>query len=516
MSSVVSTKIKPLKLQNLFPKREITTSDVFFRIQGRRKPLYLHSEVVGAASGLLDSLFQAKRNCVSVNGAFSYTVTWNSGPSKADAYYRSALSKMLQLCYGGTQSFSSDECCAALAAAIQLQLKCQKFIEERIKSYMIEVATKNVVIGVKVLLQSALTYDECHCDYTNRIDLDLAKVVLKQNNITRYYDLVVDGCLMKLPSYYLDLAEYGEAHSRESEFRVREKYVKRYHSVISKTEQKRIILLCSLETLGFDELTAMQRLDVLTPDELNSFFIRVVKSKDNLLRSVVMERDKLSKKVIATANERDRIRKERDRIAKERNKACSQRDRMKNELEQANDQMEKMEGELDKALAGKKEAERLFSVFRNYYEYYQDAHKKSETKLADASRERDRLRTSYHNTLQKLADATQERDRLRRERNEYLLNGQREARMWRERYNELVSRTLSDTSDHSEARTNTQSSHSQSYSDRPHDNSYGPSEHQRGSQNSFLISSIQSVASGVATVVSFIVNRCSILFREIM
>ena len=126
--------------------------------------------------------------------------------------------------------------------------------------------------------------------------------------------------------------EYGEAHTKISEFNLRAEYVRIHRSTISKREQKNVILRCSPETLGCDELNVIRGLGVLTADEVNCVFMNVIKVKEDLLQSTGLERDQLSERVVVVEKERDRMRNERDqavtekkRIATERNKAFSER-----------------------------------------------------------------------------------------------------------------------------------------------------------------------------------------------
>ena len=85
-------------------------------------------------------------------------------------------------------------------------------------------------------------------------------------NISEHFESIVDNCLMKLPMEYLDMAEYGEAHTQFSEFSVRAQYVKEHGESLSKKDQEMIMKKCDWTLLLSDELKELKKLNVVRQD----------------------------------------------------------------------------------------------------------------------------------------------------------------------------------------------------------------------------------------------------------
>ena len=71
---------------------------------------------------------------------------------------------------------------------------------------------------------------------------------------------------MMLPMEYLDMAEYGEAHTQFSEFSVCAQYVKEHGESLSKKDQEMIMKKCDWTLLLSGELKELKNLKVAGQD----------------------------------------------------------------------------------------------------------------------------------------------------------------------------------------------------------------------------------------------------------
>jgi len=132
---------------------------------------------------------------------------------------------MVTFCYGEKQLFKATECAAALLVLLQLELKNCKDVEGKIEEYMKKIAKKDVSKGVKMLEDCVVKYEMDDNEKMKKFCEYMAKILVTKDNIKNHSELVIN-CLMKLPSYYLDIVEYGDAHTDNSEFNIRICYIK--------------------------------------------------------------------------------------------------------------------------------------------------------------------------------------------------------------------------------------------------------------------------------------------------
>ena len=165
--------------------------DVEFVIPGMNDSLHLHRRVLCMNSATLMSLFSGKANSHCALNAKEHTIKWLDERTTSNIPYRNALMKWLRFCYGENQTFAPHECPAALALLCQLQLSCGEEVKAIIEKNMIEKAQKNLILGATMLVECATTYCECHSDETNRIDLDLARIVLSPKSMKKNKKIVL-------------------------------------------------------------------------------------------------------------------------------------------------------------------------------------------------------------------------------------------------------------------------------------------------------------------------------------
>ena len=205
--------------------------DLEFFIPGMEKPLLLHRIILVRASDYIDAMLRKNK---------THKLCWPFDTSKG--LDREALVKALRYCYGESLSLETKngECFAMIAMLLRLQLRGSDETLTSLSNFVIDEALRDVKTGAE-LLKACTGYTEC-CG-TNHFALDkkLAAIVLTKENMKHHYIEVVDHCLMLLPPEYLMLAEYGEPHTRFSEFYLRIKYV-RYHSKELTIQEKQAIV----------------------------------------------------------------------------------------------------------------------------------------------------------------------------------------------------------------------------------------------------------------------------------
>ena len=198
-----------------------SSPDMQFMVPGMKKPLALHKEIMATTSDFVRQLLKPKQTHKNKDSA---TRKWEFvANTEVD---RRALETVLRFCYGIEMDVGTKdgECCAVIAALCQLDVTCVDEIVTKLSNFAVEEARKDLVVGVE-LLKAIGHHQEC-CTQRCTLDKQLASIVLTAKNIKEHFDLVINNCLMMIPVKYLDAAEYGEAHTKCSEFHVRAQYVK--------------------------------------------------------------------------------------------------------------------------------------------------------------------------------------------------------------------------------------------------------------------------------------------------
>ena len=101
-------------------------------------------------------------------------------------------------------------------------------------------------VGTEILV-TAQQYVECTNTDFCTLDTELSKVVFTQEKMEDDYEAVIDGCLMKLPVKYLDIVNYGEPHTKWSEFTIRVRYMRYHTNSLHAKEIKEVLEFLKME-----------------------------------------------------------------------------------------------------------------------------------------------------------------------------------------------------------------------------------------------------------------------------
>jgi len=324
-------------------KEEKCFPDVLFTIPGIEQPLNLHRSKLAFASSALDGLLHCKECCYGKYDPNTHKTEWFFSTSSTDEKYRAVLLKWLRFCYGEDQIFTVEECPAAMIVFSQLQFKeCQK-IGERIEEFMITTAKNEPEAGVTMFFDCLKYQDSSITDLIKK----LSNSLFNRRNLEHRFDLVVSGCLLKLPQDFLSEAEYGEQPGDFSEFSIRRLYVK-YNEATLSMEDKKNIMSHYRRPLKLIELKQLEELGLLNETEL----FELCKSSLNHTESVVLnktERIGELEQTLTVSMEENKDLKKRIQTLEERlnRKTLSGREGMelKNALEKVKAVLPEVEGE---------------------------------------------------------------------------------------------------------------------------------------------------------------------------
>ena len=237
--------------------------DMQFMVPGMEKPLALHKEIMAATSNYVYQLLKPKQTLENNDSA---TGKWEfDANTEVD---RRALEKVLRFCYGVEMDVGTKdgECSAVIAALCQLDVTCVDEVVAKLSNFAVEEARKDLVVGVE-LLKAIGRHQEC-CTQKCTLDKQLTPIVLTTKNIKKHFDLVVDNCLMMIPAKYLDVTEYGEAHTKYSEFSVRASYVRKHESTLSDEMKATIMEKSDWTKILSGELKELRELNAVGQDTL--------------------------------------------------------------------------------------------------------------------------------------------------------------------------------------------------------------------------------------------------------
>ena len=244
-------------------------SDLEFVIPGLEKLLQLHKIFLAKSSGWFKPMLKGKGE---------QRIEWPFETKKV--IDRQALVKTLRFCYGETLSVGTKngECCAVIAALSRLQVTCLDEVVPKLNEFALEEARKDINIGIE-LLKMCTCYEEC-CKTLNK---ELAKIILTRKNIVEHFREVVDECLMVLPPEYLDQVEFGEPHTKCSEFCLRAKYARWHSKEMSDEERKKMLCACDWSTLNSQELRELRLAEYVDKDELLLAYERALELEEQRL-----------------------------------------------------------------------------------------------------------------------------------------------------------------------------------------------------------------------------------------
>ena len=297
--------------------------DLEFVVAGMEKPLQLHAWILTRTSKWLDE---------TVKGRKGIQLEWLYDTTKE--VDRGVLVKALRFCYGETQSVGTKdgECCAMIATLMRLQVTCLDDVVGPLINFVVEEAKRKVETGVE-LLKACTKYSECCDSSLLSLNKKLAAIVLKKENMYDHYKDVVDECLMMLPSEYLMLAEFGEPHTRFSEFSLRTKYF-RYHTEMKQVDKQVIMAQCDWSLLNSQELRELRLMDTVYKDELleayekalkhceieNEMARRAEKLMEERVKELEKEKAKESQRAKKAEREAEEQRERAERAEKEKEK----------------------------------------------------------------------------------------------------------------------------------------------------------------------------------------------------
>ena len=401
--------------------------DLEFVVGGMEKPLQLHRRILAESSVKIRTMLNERRDL---------KLEWPFDTTKE--VEREALVKALRFCYGETQTVGTKngECIAMIVALARLQVTFLDDAVTLLSNFAIDEAKRNVEIGVE-LLKACVGYKEM--SDTNQLTLDkkLAAIVLTKDNMQEHFKEVVDECLMVLPPEYLTFAEFGEPHTRLSEFCLRTRYVRSHSKELTKEQRQAMVAKCDFSILNSQELRELRLADIIDKDELleaheKALEYREIENEQATEMSRKVER-KMEEKVNQIGKERDEMRKRAEEMRRraedaEKDKeekvkqAEMERDRSAKEAEECKKRTEEAvkEREEESKRARTAEAERddmrrrANSAEKDKAEKVKQAETERDEKVKAAGIERDKFAKEAEECKRRAEIAEREREELRR------------------------------------------------------------------------------------------------------
>ena len=280
-----------------------TYPDLELIVAGMEKPLKLHRRILAKTSGCLKTMMKERQD---------QKLGWPHGTS--NEVDRKTLVKALRFCYGETLNVSTKngECIAMIAVLTRLQVTCLDDVMTLLTNFAVDEAKRKVETGVE-LLKTCIGYKECCGSSQKSLDKKLAAIVLTKENMCDHYKEVVDDCLMVLPQDYLMIAEYGEPHTRCSEFCLRTKYVRLHSKSLSKEEKQALIGNCDWSTLNSQELRELHLADIIDKDELmeaHEKALEYCEIKNEQAKEMVRRVEKMEERVNELEKEKEKDKEE--------------------------------------------------------------------------------------------------------------------------------------------------------------------------------------------------------------
>ena len=253
----------------LFDNEEML-SDLLF-VYGEEEDtegLQLHRGILGRGSRLAQGLLKSKEMTESPD---ANQMGWVFDTKKK--VDRDMLVTALRFCYGESMRVGTrdGECCAMIATLSRLQLTCLDKVVTELKAFAISQAEKDARVGAELMVATQ-DYPECRNVNICELDRDIARVVFTTKNLCDHYEEVVENCLMTLPPEYLDMVDFGEPHTRYSEFNIRLQYVKHKGENMSADDKRKEMNKCDLTKLNGDELGELKKLGIVEPETMKEMY----------------------------------------------------------------------------------------------------------------------------------------------------------------------------------------------------------------------------------------------------
>ena len=296
--------------------------DLEFIIAGMEKALQLHRKILAQASKMIKAMLNKRRDL---------RLEWPYDTS--NEMERQVLVKALRFCYGETQTVGTKngEFIAFMAALTRLQVTCLDEVITTLNNFAMEVAKRSLETGIE-MLKECIRYKKCCDGIQLGLDKKLAAIVLTKDNMHTHYKEVVDECLMVLPPEYLMDAEFGEPHTRWSEFALRMKNVRCHTKELSNEEKHTIVSMCDWSMLNNQELRELGWADYIGKDELleahekaleyheveNEQVNSMTKKMEEKLKAIETEKSEETKRAEKAEREREELRGQVEKIEKEK------------------------------------------------------------------------------------------------------------------------------------------------------------------------------------------------------
>ncbi len=349
--------------------KEDSYSDITFIIPGLNKPLKLHRMYLGMASKTFDGLFKKQGSSYVSFDPATQKMTWTCKKMETDTTYRRVLVKWLRFCYGEDQTFSIEECPAAVTILQQLQLKVKEDVKSMIEKHMTETTKENVDAAAQLLRASS-------ADEDSEVNETLGKFVFTEKHMETKPN-IVDECLMVLPADYLNIVEFrGIPPNELNEFLVRRKYVRFNRNKLSEEKKREVLMGCKQGILDDEEVEAIQKEGLLSDSELVELCKRGLKTwKEEWKEKVSTDRDRMKKEIEENKKKLEQMKKEQEEAMKEmkrelsakeaaatrekdratkaeteKGKISAERDRMKKEIEENKKNLEQMKKQQEEAM----------------------------------------------------------------------------------------------------------------------------------------------------------------------
>ena len=334
--------------------------DMELVVDGMAKPLLLHKRILARASQWADKMLKGRKDT---------RLEWPHDINNETD--REVLVKGLRFCYGETQSIGTKngECCAMIATLTRLQVTCLDDVVALLINFAMDEAKRNIETGVE-LLKACTQYKECCGSNPLSLDKRLAAIVLTKDNMHAHYKDVVDNCLMVLPPEYLMVSEYGEPHTRWSEFCLKTKYVRLHSKELSMEEKEALVSKCDWSSLNSHELRELRLADIINKDELleahekaleyceieieqtNEMMKRLQKDMEDKVNELEKAKEKETERAMEAERETEELRRLVEGIEKEKDEGVKQvemeRDKCAKEAEEWKKRAEKAEKEKEK------------------------------------------------------------------------------------------------------------------------------------------------------------------------
>ena len=259
------TEEETIVIESPFPNNQDTLGDDVFPdvsigFADGGEVFRAHRSTLSKRSKTMNELFHGhKVEADCIYDAEASRVQWKTHTQDNETG-RTALFQCIKFCYGAELRVNPLNAAAIIDGLFRLKLTCEQDTQSVIEQHMVTVAKSDVESG-SLMLRHCAEYEKAGSSGFTKICLLLAKTVLTSGNIEKHREIVVDNCLMELPSVYLDRADFGNPHTG---FSLRKEYVIRHKGDLSNTELRDVICKCQFESLTNDELKEMRNLHNVT------------------------------------------------------------------------------------------------------------------------------------------------------------------------------------------------------------------------------------------------------------